>query len=116
MDSGSGRSLFARPTADSRCRTRTRGPRWVVVLSLVAAILALTPAAYANPPDPTWIAGLYDNADFDDVVIFITEAVGAVQPCIIGSRLLSAVGRVERAHPSSSTQSFLSCHFGRAPP
>jgi len=36
---------------------------------LVAALLAgLVPAAYADPPDPTWIGGFWDDDDFDTVI------------------------------------------------
>ena len=37
------------------------------------ALACLQPLAYADPPDPTWIAGFWDDADFDDVVILITS-------------------------------------------
>src|SRR5439155_14879775 len=50
----------------------------LIGLGLVAAILTLAPFTHASPPDQTWIAGFYDNADFDDVVLFIT-GVGALQ-------------------------------------
>ena len=41
---------------------------------IVALALAVLPAlAYASPPDETWIRGLYDNADYDDVVSFATS-------------------------------------------
>ena len=46
----------------------------LIGLGLVAAILTLAPFTHASPPDQTWIAGFYDNADFDDVVLFITAA------------------------------------------
>jgi len=51
---------------------------WLVLGRLVSvllgiALLALAPLAHASPPDPTWIAGLYDDADHDDAVIAITE-------------------------------------------
>jgi hypothetical protein len=36
----------------------------LIRVSLVAMILVLAPAAYASPPDQSWIPGLYDNADF----------------------------------------------------
>src|SRR5437016_13275184 len=52
----------------------------LVGVSLVAAVLALAPAAHASPPDQSWISGLYDNADFDDVVLLITSGPGAIQP------------------------------------
>ena len=45
-----------------------------LVLVLVALILTLTGLAYASPPDPTWIAGLYDDDDFDNVVDYITSS------------------------------------------
>ena len=44
----------------------------VVVLTLILA--TLTPLAHATPPDPTWIGGLYDNADYDDVIILATSS------------------------------------------
>lgn len=48
--------------------------RWVGVSAVVALTVAtLTPLAYATPPDQTWIAGLYDNADYDDVVVLVTS-------------------------------------------
>ena len=48
------------------------------VLVLVALMLTLTGVAYASPPDPTWIPGLYDADDFDNVVDFITSTSGFV--------------------------------------
>jgi hypothetical protein len=47
---------------------------------LLVAITALTPLAYASPPDPSWIKGIYDDADFDDVVVLITSGAGVVEP------------------------------------
>src|SRR5437016_4630650 len=58
----------------------------LVGLGLVAAVLALAPSADASPPDQTWIAGLYDNADFDEVILFITTGLGDVQPGLLCSR------------------------------
>jgi len=54
----------------------------LIGLGLVAAILTLAPFTHASPPDQTWIAGFYDNADFDDVVLFITGGLGALQPSL----------------------------------
>ena len=48
--------------------------RWFGLSVLVVLTVAtLTPLAYATPPDQTWIAGLYDNADYDDVVALVTS-------------------------------------------
>jgi hypothetical protein len=48
---------------------------WLVAVVLVLGLCALTPLCHASPPDPTWIGGLYDGADYDDVVL---EVIGAV--------------------------------------
>ncbi len=52
------------------------------VVLLVAALLALVPAAYADPPDPTWIDGYWDNDDFDNVVILIVAACAVEVPSL----------------------------------
>jgi len=46
---------------------------------LFLVLLLLTPMAYSSPPDPTWIHGLYDGEDFDDVVVVITSGAGIVE-------------------------------------
>jgi hypothetical protein len=54
----------------------TRRSQIVLGLILVASILTLTPLAYADPPDPTWVTGFWDDDDFDNVVGYITSAAG----------------------------------------
>jgi hypothetical protein len=51
---------------------------------LVLNLFALTSLCYASPPDQTWIAGLYDDADHDDLVLEVTDAcaVPAVTPLL----------------------------------
>ncbi len=46
---------------------------------LLACIVSLTPLAHASPPDPTWIPGFYDAADYDDVVSLVANSEGAVK-------------------------------------
>jgi len=51
--------------------------RWRQVLILplvVTTLVALLPLAYASPPDPSWVAGFWDDADYDDVVILATSS------------------------------------------
>jgi hypothetical protein len=50
----------------------------VLAVLLVSVMAALTPLAHATPPDAGWIAGFWDSADYDDVVLLITGSVGAV--------------------------------------
>ena len=54
-----------------------------LVLVLVALMLTLAGVAYASPPDPSWIPGLYDDDDFDNVVDFITSSSGVAGALVI---------------------------------
>ncbi len=45
------------------------------LLAVALGFLLFLPAlAYATPPDPTWIGGPYDDADYDDVIILVNVA------------------------------------------
>jgi len=50
-----------------------------VVLLLLLVVGTLTPMAYASPPDPSWIKGVYDDGDFDDVVVLVTSGAAMVE-------------------------------------
>jgi len=56
--------------------------RRFLILLVVGLTAALAPLAQATPPDQTWIAGVYDNADYDDIVLSITTALGVVESCM----------------------------------
>lgn len=47
-------------------------PRLSMTGLLVLVLSALGPLASASPPDPGWIGGFYDAADYDDVVLAVT--------------------------------------------
>jgi len=50
--------------------------RAVLALALLSSLLLLAPFAYASPPDPSWISGFYDDADFDNIIGLITSDAG----------------------------------------
>jgi hypothetical protein len=51
---------------------------------LLLAALAIHPAlAHASPPDPSWIPGIYDGDDFDDVVLLVASGCPAAAPVAI---------------------------------
>ena len=52
-----------------------------MALPLTFCLVTLTSLGHASPPDPTWIAGLYDDGDHDDVVLDVTGAM-AVPPAV----------------------------------
>ena len=86
-------------------------------LVLVALIAGLTPVAYADPPDPTWIGGYWDDDDFDNVVAFIASAsaVAAVYTVDYGPRW-APIARVELCEPNATPAPLRSAVSSRAPP
>ena len=90
----------------------------LVGLCLVAALLALAPAAHATPPDQSWITGLYDNADFDDVILLLTDNVEMIDPSTVGSMrpMCFVVGFAMPWRAESPPSSALTPARSRAPP
>ena len=96
---------------------RRRATLSVPLVLLLVVLGALTPLAYATPPDPSWVRGLWDGADFDDIVLLITSGVGIVEadPPVA---LLSVLARGARLVESGAT-AVLAAGFSsesRAPP
>ena len=85
-----------------------------LLLALLVLVLGtLAPLAHASAPDPSWISGIYDGADYDDVVVLVTCATGAVSPLRIADLepMLQMIGSLtqlpERAPVSLSAAAFL---------
>jgi hypothetical protein len=55
-----------------------RIPMLALVAALLTALVALTPLAYASPPDPAWVSGFFDDGDYDDAVFLITSSQATV--------------------------------------
>jgi hypothetical protein len=74
---------------------------------LTSVLVTLVPLAHFRPPDPSWIAGLYDDADHDAAVVAITDAVGfpaidatTISPAGLSSARVAFVGSTRPAAPS----------------
>ena len=94
-----------------------RSTRALLVPVLIAVLIGLTPAAYADPPDPAWVGGFWDDDDFDNTVVIIANAfaIDAWGPVDAGP-VFAPVGRVEPADPVDPPIR-LRCSLGsRAPP
>jgi hypothetical protein len=57
-------------------------PDGLSAMLLILLLIAPVTLAHASPPDQTWLAGVYDQADFDDVVIFLTSALEATDSTV----------------------------------
>jgi len=90
---------------------------WVAWI-LVSLTIALAPMAWASPPDPTWVTGLYDNADFDEVVTYLTSGmVGLpILDVVIVTIALAYVSTVCAVRERVEVSYFRSPGIPRAPP
>jgi len=64
-----------------------------VILVLVLSVAL----AYASPPDPSWIAGIYDDCDYDDVVGLVTNVTGVTDSPVMHVAHSSPTGSVPGA-------------------
>ena len=60
-----------------------RRPGGIFAVAVAILLAGLTPLAYASPPDPSWVRGIYDDADYDDVVVLITSAAAVAAPVLV---------------------------------
>jgi hypothetical protein len=93
-------------------------PRSLIASLLLGVLVTLAPLAFAGPPDPTWIAGLYDDADYDDVVLIVTAGAEVVEtrpPLDLGMPL-KAIEFVPPQDDSRPAPLPLSSNSARAPP
>ena len=61
----------------------------VVAAALVLVALLAPTLAAANVPDPTWIPGMYDGGDADEILVLVwdgTPAVVATPPALLEPR------------------------------
>jgi len=54
--------------------------RLPLVMLLVGVIATITPLAYAELPDQTWIHGIYDGGDEDEALLQIQTTLDATEP------------------------------------
>src|SRR5215510_15003931 len=94
------------------------GVRTLTIGLNVAVLYALLPLAYATPPDPMYLAGLWDDADYDDVVALVTSSVTSIdtyagsdliQPLVVVALVLPVDEGWRHADSTSP-------HPSRAPP
>lgn len=92
--------------------------RGLTASALLVCLLTLVPLAQASPPDQTWIAGLYDDADHDDAVLAVTSSIATVQgpPVTTGEPLAIVVEVLATESKSPAVAALVAAPQTRAPP
>ena len=78
---------------DSITMPHVRGRRPLLLGLLLLTVGCLRVVAYASPPDPLWVPGVYDAADYDDVIATVLSLDGlqaAAVPAIAPSARIVA--------------------------
>ena len=96
------------------CRSKNRVSS--ILLPVVLAMMLLPAIAFASPPDPSWIAGIYDGVDRDDIVnlVYETWAASAAGSSHIGPLPSMSGILIERITPRLPGSQF--AQGPRAPP
>jgi hypothetical protein len=94
-----------------------RHGRGALALLIVVLIAGLAPVAFADPPDPTWIGGYWDDDDFDNVVAFIASSCAAlVEGAADDGPVLAPVAPVQPIEPYARPVVHRPSAPSRAPP
>lgn len=72
-------------------------PVQACVLGLLVVLVAILPLAHASPPEPTWIAGIYDGDDLDD-------ALSAATGVDVVPQLVPFIGRTGITHGATGQE------------
>jgi len=88
---------------------------FLISIVLTALIVIGMPLAHASPIDPTWIGGISDGADYDELVVLLTEASAAKEVDSLGPLPTVAREYPYRDSIALATSTLISCWL-RAPP
>jgi len=88
---------------------------WLVLVTPMALLL---PLVYASPADPLWIGGVYDGADYDDIVAaaIAEEGILLEEPFLCDDLALLVFGPVHEDGAERVAQAPLRAFSARAPP
>jgi hypothetical protein len=87
-----------------------------LLLFVACLIVALTPLALADPPDPTWLGGYWDDDDFDNVVLFLLSTYAVVALAVWTGPRWMCVALVEQRSPATIPVRLVGSTAPRAPP
>jgi hypothetical protein len=89
----------------------------IVALLMICVIVGLAPLAYADPPDPTWIDGLWDSDDYESAVVMVLGTCAIVDvPLADAGPVWSAVAAVQVSEARATGAPLHETASPRAPP
>jgi hypothetical protein len=88
----------------------------VLLLLIACFLLGLTPVAFADPPDLTWLGGYWDDDDSDNVVVFILSAYAVVALAVWSGPWWMCAALVEPPYVRAIPARVVSSTAPRAPP
>ena len=108
---------LARLVEQDDCARGHRRWRRCLVLVLLVCCGTLPLLAQASPPDPTWLPGIYDDADYDDVIGLLTDtaAIRELQLIATGPACLDS-WTISGGAASVAPDAFLLGFHLRSPP
>jgi len=83
---------------------------------VILALILLPAVAFASPPDPSWIAGIYDGADGDDIVTLVYETAGVEAASTGPVPPLPRSSEISIVSSPSTIHGLPACQFTRGPP
>ena len=86
------------------------------VFLLAAVVVTAIFLANASPPDPTWIAGFYDDGDHDDAVLALLAIDGVVVEPILAAATTGVVESLVPADVAPGPAPHAEAPRSRAPP
>jgi len=93
-----------------------RWERRAVLLVLVAALFVAPIAGAAMVPDPTWIGGIYDGGDGDEVLILVWDLTSGIIPASVAPPAPAGVLFIGVPAPVAVVSAPLPQPASRAPP
>jgi len=88
----------------------------VGIFFLAALVVSVVCLAHASPPDPTWIPGIYDAADFDDEILTMLSIDGATITTPLAQRPMDTSRVLPSPIVSLDPSSSLDLPPSRSPP
>ena len=88
----------------------------LLLLLLACLILGLTPLAFAEPLDPTWVGGYWDDDDFDNVVLFLLSTYAVIALAGWSGPWWTCAALVEHPHLRPVPSQVVGGTAPRAPP